>query len=177
MKIEKITLKKTCSFYISEFHLSTLLLPYIIIKVKNDVQIYTFLEVGIKESITKVVSGINIEEYAKKEILKINWDKFEQIKYDDIVKEIVVDDRMINIIVKGSKKYIEEVNMNLDRLIKDLNLNGLKNKSEITVNNCYQVKDVLSAKEVLDKHDLILNTSGEVEIKKVFEDYNKKVYC
>ena len=169
MRLERIALKKTCSFYISEFHLSTLLLPYITTKVKNDVQIYTFLEEGIKESITKVVRGMNTEDYVKKEILKINWEKFEIINYDKILEEINVEDRDVNIIVSGSKKYIENVNINLEKLIKELNLKGLNNKIEITINNCYQVKEVLSAKEVLDKHDLLLNTSGEVKIDEVFD--------
>jgi len=171
MRLERVALKKTCSFYISEFHLSTLLLPYITTKIKNNVQIYTFFEEGIKECIEKVVGGISIEEYVKKEILKINWEKFELIKYAKISEEIDIEDRDINVIVKGNKNYIENVNINLDKLIKGLNLKGLDNKIEITINNCYQVRDVLSVKEVLDKHDLLLNTAGEVEIGEVFKDY------
>ena len=143
MRLEKISLKRTCSFYISEFHLSTLLLPYITEKVRKNVQIETFIENSIEENIKKVIRGINVE------------------------------DRDINIIVSGSKEYIENINIGINRLIQNLNAKGLRDKINVTINNCYPVKEVLSVKEILDKHDLLLNTSGEVEIDTVFQDYRK----
>lgn len=173
MRLEKINLKRTCSFYISEFHLSTLLLPYITEKVRKNVQIETFIENSIEENIKKVIRGINIEEYIKKEILKIDWNDFELIKYSKIVDRIKVEDRDINIIVSGSKEYIENINIGINRLIQNLNAKGLRDKINVTINNCYPVKEVLSVKEILDKHDLLLNTSGEVEIDTVFQDYRK----
>lgn len=173
MKLEKITLKKTCSFYISDFHLSTLLLPYITNKIKNNIQIETFLEEGINENIAKVVKGINIEEYVKKELLKINWDKTELINCSKILKNIEIDNMDINIIVSGSKEYIKTINKCIENFIENLNMKGLKYKITLTINNCYPVKEVLSVKEVLDNHDLLLNTSGEVEIDSVFQDYKK----
>ncbi len=173
MRLEKISLKRTCSFYISEFHLSTLLLPYITEKVRKNVQIETFIENSIEENIKKVIRGINIEEYIKKEMLKIDWNDFELIKYSKIVDRIKVEDRDINIIVSGSKEYIENINIGINRLIQNLNAKGLRDKINVTINNCYPVKEVLSVKEILDKHDLLLNTSGEVEIDTVFQDYRK----
>lgn len=173
MRLEKINLKRTCSFYISEFHLSTLLLPYITEKVRKNVQIETFIENSIEENIKKVIKGINIEEYIKKEIMKIDWNDFELTKYSKIVDRIKVEDRDINIIVSGSKEYIENINIGINRLIENLNAKGLRDKINVTINNCYPVKEVLSVKEVLDKHDLLLNTSGEVEIDTVFQDYRK----
>ena len=173
MRLEKINLKRTCSFYISEFHLSTLLLPYITEKVRKNVQIETFIENSIEENIKKVIKGINIEEYIKKEIMKIDWNDFELTKYSKIVDRIKVEDRDINIIVSGSKEYIENINIGINRLIENLNAKGLRDKINVTINNCYPVKEVLSVKEILDKHDLLLNTSGEVVIDSVFQDYRK----
>lgn len=173
MRLEKINLKRTCSFYISEFHLSTLLLPYITERVRRNVQIETFIENSIEENIKKVIRGINIEEYIKKEIMKIDWNDFELTKYSKIVDRIKVEDRDINIIVSGSKEYIENINIGINRLIENLNAKGLRDKINVTINNCYPVKEVLSVKEILDKHDLLLNTSGEVVIDSVFQDYRK----
>lgn len=173
MRLEKINLKRTCSFYISEFHLSTLLLPYITERVRRNVQIETFIENSIEENIKKVIRGINIEEYIKKEIMKIDWNDFELTKYSKIVDRIKVEDRDINIIVSGSKEYIENINIGINRLIENLNAKGLRDKINVTINNCYPVREVLSVKEILDKHDLLLNTSGEVEIDSVFQDYRK----
>lgn len=173
MRLEKINLKRTCSFYISEFHLSTLLLPYITERVRRNVQIETFIENSIEENIKKVIKGINIEEYIKKEIMKIDWNDFGLTKYSKIVDRIKVEDRDINIVVSGSKEYIENINIGINRLIENLNAKGLRDKINVTINNCYPVKEVLSVKEILDKHDLLLNTSGEVEIDTVFQDYRK----
>lgn len=173
MKLERVTLKKTCSFYISDFHLSTLLLPYITNKIKNNIQIETFLEESINENIKKVVRGINIEEYVKKEILKINWKKSELTNCSNILRNIEIDNMDINIIVSGSKEYIKTVNESIEKFIEIFNIKGLKYKITITINNCYPVKEVLNIREILDQHDLLLNTSGEVEIDSVFQDYRK----
>jgi len=175
MRLEKSILKKTCSFCVSKYHISTLLLPYISEKVKTNTQIITFFEEGIEENINKVLKAVNMEEHLKKEIHQIGWESFGVIKYSKIAESITVDDRDINIIVSGSKKYIENINANLKKLIDTLNTKGLKHKITITINNCYHVNEVLSVKEILDEHDLLLNTSGEVEISSVFEDYKRAV--
>ena len=40
--------------------------------------------------------------------------------------------------------------------------------------NCYEIIEFNgSITEILDKHDKILNTSGEKEIKEIFTDYEK----
>lgn len=173
MKLEKITLRRTCSFYISNFHLSTLLLPYITNKVKNNTLIKTFFEEGIDENIRKVVKRINIEEYIKKEILKINWNKTEIINCSKVLNNINLENMDINIIVGGSKDYIENVNSYIKEYIESFNVKGMKYQINLTINNCYPVKEVLNLKEVLDNHDLLLNTSGEAKIDSVYEDYRK----
>lgn len=173
MRLEKINLKRTCSFYISDFHLSTLLLPYITEKTKKDIQIVTFLEKSIEENVNKLLKGINIEEYVKSEIRKINWKETEIIKCAKKLKNMPVDNMDINIIVAGKKEYIENINANIEKFVEILNAKGLKYKITLTINNCYPVSEVLNVKEVLDDHDMLLNTSGEVEIDSVFQDYIK----
>jgi len=173
MKLEKSILKKTCSFCVSEYHVTTLLLPYITEKLKSNTQIITFFEEGIEENISKVLKSVKLEEYIKKEIMQIGWEAFNIVKYSNILECIKPDNRDINIIVNGSKKYIENINTNLEKAIESLNSKGLKFKINITINNCYHVREVLSVKDILDKHDLLLNTSGEVDIDTVFEDYKR----
>ena len=50
----------------------------------------------------------------------------------------------------------------------------LKNSS-INIINCYEVEDFNNnLKSILEKHDFILNTSGEHEIGEMFAGFNKK---
>ena len=120
MILEKICVKKTCSFYISDNHLSTLLLPYIKEKIKSNVKIKTFFENNIEKNIEKVTAGINMEEYIKKEILKINWDRTEETKCSKILKNMKIDNEDINVIVGGSKEYVHTINKCLEKLIEKL---------------------------------------------------------
>ena len=60
MKNEKIILKKTCSFYISEYHLVTMLLPYIKQKIDEKNAIKTLLEDNIKSNMETLISGVNL---------------------------------------------------------------------------------------------------------------------
>ena len=110
MRLEGITLKKTCSFYISDFHLSTLLLPYITNKIRNDIQIVTFFEKDIEENIKKVLKIMDIGEYIKEEVSKLKWSKTELKNNLGIFENLEFGEKDCNIIVAGEKAYIEYVN-------------------------------------------------------------------
>ncbi len=170
MRLEGITLKKTCSFYISDFHLSTLLLPYITNKIRNDIQIVTFFEKDIEENIKKVLKIMDIGEYIKEEVSKLKWSKTELKNNLGIFENLEFGEKDCNIIVAGEKAYIEYVNKKIVDSIKNVNKESLKYKTTVTINNCYYVEDVLNVNEILNEHDLLLNTSGEVKIDSV---YNK----
>ena len=143
-------------------------------KYSNKYLIYTGIGLQDVDNLTNSSYFLNeTSRYIKKEIMKIDWNDFELTKYSKIVDRIKVEDRDINIIVSGSKEYIENINIGINRLIENLNAKGLRDKINVTINNCYPVKEVLSVKEILDKHDLLLNTSGEVVIDSVFQDYRK----
>lgn len=170
MRLEEITLKKTCSFYISDFHLSTLLLPYITNKIKNDIQIVTFLEENIEKNIEKVVKIMDVGEYIKEEILKIKWNKTNLKNCSGVFENLEFGKNDCNIIVVGEKSYIEYINKKIVENISNINRSTLKYKTVVTVNNCYYVEDVLKVNEILDNHDLLLNTSGEVEINSIYNN-------
>ena len=89
----------------------------------------------------------------------------------------VLEKNMINnsiLIVNGSKDYIDEINKYIDCYIEKIKQKE-ENKINIKIINCYEIVEFNgSIVEILDKHDKILNTSGEKEIKEVFEDYDRK---
>ena len=166
-KVEKI-----CSFYVSDWHLVTMLLPYINKKIEEKSKITTILEKDIENNIETLVEKLNLKKSEK--ILEINWKKQEVKKYSklaQILSKQIDNNATENIIlVNGTKEYIDKVNKNLNKYISNLK----ENKTKIKIINFYEVLEFnYNITEILDEHDKILNTSGEKEIYEVFEDYEK----
>lgn len=168
--MEKEVIKKTCSFYVSEYHLVTMLLPYIKEKIEQKASIRTMLEENVEENIQKLISNLNLETECKNKILNINWKSFQVYKYPEIENELKLG-KITNIIVSGKYEYVEMMNQNIERWIEKNRLKG-----SITINNCYDVTSLSkNVDEIINKHDSILNTSGEQDIQSIFEKSEKIV--
>lgn len=162
---------KVCGFYVNNWHLTTMILPYINKSLKENKQIITIMEKGIKEEVKELLSRMNLNNDTKEEILNIDWTSKPACKYSKIKEEIeekLKDGEKLNIIINGTKKYIEIVNANICKAI-----GNLKDK-EITVINCYEITKQSDVKEVLDNNEFVLNTSGINKIEDVFKDYKKQ---
>ena len=170
MKNQKIEVSKLCSFYVSDWHIVTMLLPYINNKINESFKIIPIFENSIKNNIDILVNKLNLKN--KEKILNLNWNEVDGIKYinvKNLIKEYKEGELLI--IVNGTKEYIEIVNKNI---IKYLEKN--KNNLKIKIVNCYEVIEFNNnIQEILDKHDKILNTSGERKIEEIFEGYEKKM--
>lgn len=168
--------KKVCGFYVSSMHLATMILPYIKNETNRDVKFETVLEYDLNEKVCNILSNLIINDKEKENILKINWNRNKIQKYSNIqkrLKNIMEEDKQINILISGSKKYIEEANILIEKFI-NKNTNKV-NKNKITIINCFEVDDFDdNIREILDSHELIINTSGIHEIGDIFEDYKKK---
>lgn len=175
MKNEENVIKKVCSFYVNEWHLTTMMLPHINENIIKDIKVITLLEKGIKNNIEELVSKMNLKESIKLQILGIDWTSNVKYKYKEIekyIKENLKKQDNIEIIINGKNSYIDIINSNIEEFI-NKNQKKLKNKS-ITIINCYEVTQFNNISEVIDKHDLILNTSGYRKIEEVFTDYKKQ---
>ena len=163
-------IERLCGFYVSDWHLATMLLPYISKKLEENTKVITILEKGIEENIKILLKRLNLNN--KNDILKINWKNINSNKYTKIKellnKETKKDTQNI-ILINGKKEFIIENNQNIDKWIERKNLKTLKiiNLFEVTEFNNNIIK-------ILDRHDKILNTSGEKDISEVFEGYKRK---
>ena len=166
--------KKACGFYVSNMHFATMILPYVNKNLKDGAVFHTFLEFNLEENINKVLQGIISEEEEKKEISKIRWTNVEDIKYSNIERELKKIKSSKNIIlVCGREDYIDVINANIEKYF-EKNEKKLANIF-IKIINCYEANNFNeNIKEILDKHDKIINTSGEHEISEVFSGYKKK---
>lgn len=153
-------LKKICSFYVSDWHFVTMLLPHINKKIDEKVKIATILENEEKTYMTTLLEKLRLAN--KEKILKINWNKT-IINSEELKNIFESKEKEIEIIVKGDNNYINEVNKRVMELSQNLN-------KTVTIINCYNVdenKDNIT--EILNKYDEILNTSGVKTIKEYLE--------
>ena len=167
MKKGNKEIEKLCSFYVSNWHLVTMLLPYINHQIDENLKIITILENDIEQYIQTLVKKLNLKN--KNEILNIKWTSIKSKKYSDITKklkdEIKADTKNL-ILINGSLSYIEKNNANIEKWLEKSNTQSVKiiDLFEVTEFNSNIMK-------ILDAHDKVLNTSGEKEIEEVFEGY------
>ena len=170
MNNKENTLKTICSFYINDWHLTTMILPYIHKKLESNEEIITILQEGIKENIEKILDRMNLKEAHRKQILETNWTSTKLLKYENVLKQITNTKReKINILVNGKKEYIKKVNTILNKIIKKNELN-----KDITIINCYEISEFDNINEITKKHEYILNTSGVQHISDVFKNEQTK---
>ena len=154
-------IKKLCNFYVSDLHLSVMLLPYISRQINEDVEITTIFEKLDKQNIETILDKLNVKN--KNEILNINWfnsnkDTYEKI--EDTIEKSINGNKNITIIIGGNKKYISDNNKSIINYLKEKNT-----KSNIKIINCYDVEEVGNEmKSIVKEYDGILNTSGESKI-------------
>ena len=170
MDKRKSNTEKLCSFYISDWHLVTMILPYINKELNEKANIVTILEDNIEKNIKILLTKLNLKN--EKRILDLDWKKVNN-KNATIMQNKLKGIKQATknvIIVQGSKEYIEMVN---NYITETLNLQKESNIS-VKIVDCYEVTDFNgNIKEILDKHNRILNTGGEKAIEDVFEGYTK----
>lgn len=149
MKNEKI-----CSFYISEFHLLTILLPYINEKILAQKEIAIILQNDISRDVETYLKNVRNLNLDNEKIINIGWKKSQKFSINDIENK--------DIIVIGDKKYIEEVNNNIEKF----------NVFEIL--NCYKISDIDRIDKVLENHNKVLSTRGKRDSKKFSQNAQKR---
>ena len=171
MSLFENKVEKLCSFYVSDWHLVTMLLPYINKQINEKSNIITILENDIEENIKILTKKLNLKN--EEQILNLDWKKSNGFKYSDIenkMKKLEKEDILNVIFINGSKNYIDVTNKNIEKFLNDNR--GRYKEINMKIINCYEVSEFnFNIKEILNTHDKILNTSGEKEICDVFEGY------
>ena len=141
MVLEEKKVKNICDFYVSEYHLEIMLLPYISKKIDNEENITIITEIDLESTLNVVIERINLDKDKKEKIKKIGWNI-------QNIENIIPN---TNVILIGSKKFINEKVFELkERQVETL---------EIIV--CYNYNEVKNdMKEIVSKYDGMLNTLG-----------------
>lgn len=138
MIVENKRLDKICSFYVSEFHLEMILVPYINEKIEKNERVIILTQKNLSKTIEILISKMNLNKENKEKILKLNWDGEEKIIENS------------NIIIIGSPKYIEEKN------------EQIKEIKAISIVDCYDFEEIKNnIDNIAKKYQKNLNTLGK----------------
>ena len=137
-------IEKLCCFYVSDFHLEMILLPYINNKLDENIIIKT--EKDLRDTVETLVSKMNLNDENKEKILSLGWN----------VKEYKKIENKSNIIIIGNQKYIDDMNGQIKKdEIKD-----------VTIVDCYNFEDTKDEMEtIISNYSKSLNTTGFEYIK------------
>lgn len=168
MKDNRIS--KVCGLYVNEWHLTTMLLPFVSKTVNENEKVLTILEVGIKDKVEELLSKMNLKPETQNKILEINWNSNKTCKYSEIKKQILEKDvQAVNIITTGTQNYMDNANRNIEKLLKEINC------KKVTIIDCYDATMYKEIDDILDNHDFILNAAGIKKKEEVYPNYKKKL--
>lgn len=145
MVLEEKKIKKICNFYVSDYHLEIMLLPYISKKLENKESIVIITEKNLEDTIKIVIDRINLEQNKKQKIINLGWNNS---KIDNIIDNITENS---NIILVGNTNFI-------NAKILELNENQVINLKIISCYDFNEVKD--NIQDIVNEYDGILNTQG-----------------
>ena len=144
MITKESNIKKYCCFYVSEYHLEMILLPYI----KNNMdksKIMIFTEDNLMDTIKILLEKINFAEDDKNKILNLDW----QGKND--VEFLENDLNEYTFIINGKNDYINKINKKIENLT-------LKN---VNIIHCFNINNKNQENlQLQGKYDGILNTKN-----------------
>ena len=144
MVVENNKIEKLGCFYVSDFHLEMILLPYINKKIEENIIIKT--ERDLKDTVEILVSKMNLNQENKEKILSLGWNGKENKKIED----------KSNVIIIGNKKYIEDINNQIRQT-------NIKN---VNIIDCYNFEDIKEDMDnIMNSYSQNLNTTGIENIK------------
>ena len=128
--------EKTCCFYVSDFHLEMILVPYINEKIDENITILT--DKNLRETIKILISKMNLDDEKKEKILNLGWEGKNKVKENT------------NIIIIGNRNYIKNKN------------DEIKDRNIISILDCYDFEEEKNnIQEIVKQYKNILNTLGK----------------
>lgn len=144
-----------CSFYASEAHLVTMLLPYMKQKMDEEYDIKIFSENDLTEISKKIIDNILTKD-ENGNLKKLEW-KNEKVKINENRKKLII--------IVGSDDYMDNIKCELIGILKE---------DDIVI-DCFEYdRDEDEILAILGKHSKIVNTKGEILKEEVFTQFTQK---
>ena len=145
-----------CSFYVSDIHLVTMLLPYINEKMKEKKEFITIFEKDISESAKKVIKSLSLKRKDELKLINVGWKNRINIENIDIEHKYIK--------IMGDDKFIKNINLQLENRCEDF-----------VIMNCFEIFQAeKNIDEIIENHEKLINTKGENDIEKIFTKCTKK---
>jgi len=153
MNRNQITKEKVCAFYASDYHFEMMSLPYINERIEKNDEIIVITENNLEDTISNLISKMNLQESKKEKILNIDWKNNDLDKFK-MIKDNLKNEKNSVIFIKGKANYIKNINENIEKWTKD--------NTCAKVIDCYDIEEIgEDMNDVMKKYTKILNTSGE----------------
>ena len=144
---------KICGFNVNEFHLVTMIMPYIYETINEGKNIATFWEKDLNSIYEKIVNINSLYWKNREKFDKIDWNKTEIDKLSEKFEE-----ESDVVIIAGSRDFINRIN--------SLVLNF---HTKFTLVNCFEIDDFNSNLENITKtYNKIICTKGIREMKELY---------
>lgn len=138
--------QRICTFFVSEYHLLTIILPYINKTITEEKDVEIILEKDITRSLKKYIKIVDLYADQEEKIISLNWKKESKDVYEKDLSNSEV-------FIIGSQKFIKKVNSKLD----------VKNTRIIF--DCYYINKLENINEINVDYEYILKTYGICETK------------
>ena len=151
--MKNLTKEKMCAFYASDYHFEMISLPYISKSIDENKKVIILTENNLEETVNTLISRMNLKTDKQKKILALDWNNNDLEKFKEISKNSKENKEMI-IFIKGKENYIDNVNKNIEKWVKD--------SEKIKTIDCYEFFEVENQIDsIAEKYDKILGTSRE----------------
>lgn len=151
--MKSLTKEKMCAFYASDYHFEMISLPYISRSIDENKEVVILTENNLEETVNTLISRMNLKKDKQKKILALDWKNNDLEKFKEISKSSKENKEMV-IFIKGKENYIDNVNKNIEKWVKD--------NEQIKTIDCYEFFEVENQIDsIAEKYDKILGTSRE----------------
>lgn len=147
--------ERMCSFYVSDFHLITILLPYINEKITEEKEIITILQNDVSKSIKRYLKNVKNLNVEKERILDIGWKEIKKMK------NLKLDGKLI--IISGEENFVQDVNKEI-----------LENINNSEILNCYKISNTEDIARIASNYFVFLNTSGKTDLRENSHNEQKR---
>ncbi len=138
--------QKICTFFVSEYHLLTIILPYINKTINEEKDVVVILERDITKSVKKYLKIVEQYDFNAEKLLSLDWKKESKEIYQRDLSNSEV-------FIIGSQKFIKKINSKLN----------VKVTSKII--DCYYINKLENINKIPENYEYVLKTYGICDIK------------